>query len=260
MILLDILYALSPDIVNSEPQMAIAPLIVAAIISTAIAAGSAGAQAAVNKKANRKQADYEADKQRKIDAKAAQENAFYRMEYYRDPMRTAEGANALKQIREYNQRLTDIQHNRNVITGGTHEQVIAQQDKAMQAYSNAVSNIRADHEKTRRAIGQNWLRAQDNQFQRQMNADDAQQAIRMQGYENLNTNIQNFANVAQTAVSGAMGNAESPTTYNPQANSGTSGMAGGNFANTSAKFYDKSKPKTVADPKTGLRYTSYLQS
>lgn len=176
------------------------------ITSTAIAAASAASTAAVQKKASDRQKEYEADKQRKIDAKAAQENAFYRMEYYRDPMRTAEGANALKQVREYNQRMTDIQQNRGIITGATHEQTVAQQGKAMSAYSDAVSNIRANAERTRRLIGQNWMAAQNNQFQRQMNADDANQRLQMQSAQNAVNNIQNFGSVAQSAISSGLMN------------------------------------------------------
>ncbi len=190
------------------------------IASTAIAAATATSSAVVQKKASDRQKDYEADKQRKIDAKAAQENAFYRMEYYRDPMRTAEGANALKQVREYNQRMTDIQQNRGVITGATHEQAVAQQGRAMSAYSDAVSNIRANAERTRRHIGQNWMAAQNNQFQRQMNADDAQQKLQMQSAANAVKNIQNFGQVAQGAISSGLMNG---TNAKPE---------GGNMADT----------------------------
>lgn len=258
MILLDIISRLPTDI--ALDYMNIADFGISALIaSMVIAAASATAQGVSQKKANEKQKDYEADKQRKIDAKAAQENAFYRMEYYRDPMRTAEGANALKQIREYNQRLTDIQRNRGVITGATHEQTIAQQGKAMQAYSNAVSNIRADNERTRRYIGQNWLAAQNNQFTRQMTADDAQHAVAMQGMQNVQNNIQNFAQGAQQVASGMIASQIPPQTYNPNVNN-----TGGNFAESAnianaTPLYDTSKGKRVKDPNTGLYYTSYVQ-
>lgn len=196
------------------------------IASLAIAAAGATSTAVAQKKASDKQKDFEADRQRKIDAKAAQENAFYRMEYYRDPMRTAEGANALKQIRDYNQRLTDIQKNRNVITGGTQEQTIAQQGRAMKAYADAVSNIRADNERTRRYIGQNWLNAQNNQFQRQMSADESVNALEQQSYQNAVNNIQNFQQVAQGAISATTAKSIPPSPYN--------GNAGGNYAAANA--------------------------
>ena len=233
------------------------------IASLAIAAAGATSTAVAQKKASDKQKDFEADRQRKIDAKAAQENAFYRMEYYRDPMRTAEGANALKQIRDYNQRLTDIQKNRNVITGGTQEQTIAQQGRAMKAYADAVSNIRADNERTRRYIGQNWLNAQNNQFQRQMSADESVNALEQQSYQNAVNNIQNFQQVAQSAISATTASKIPPSTYNGNAGA-TGGVAGGNFANTSAlvnsaKLYDENNKRTVVDPNTGLRYQSGLQ-
>lgn len=170
------------------------------IASTAIAAASATSSAVVQKKNSDRQKEFEADRQRKIDAKAAQENAFYRMEYYKDPMRTAEGANALKQIREYNQRLTDIQQNRNVITGGTHEQTIAQQGRAMQSYASAVSNIRAQAENSRRIIGQQWMNAQNAQFARQMSADENISQLRMQSANNAINNIGNFSSAAQSAI------------------------------------------------------------
>lgn len=174
------------------------------IASAAIAATTATSSAVVQKKQSDRQKEFEADRQRKIDAQAAQENAFYRMEYYRDPMRTAEGANTLKQIREYNQRMTDIQQNRNVITGGTHEQTIAQQGRAMDAYSSAVSNIRQQAERSRRIIGQQWMGAQSNQFTRQMNADAAVNQLRQQSMSNAISNINNFGTAAQGAISSAI--------------------------------------------------------
>ena len=200
MILLDVISA-TDYVINTQPQEAIIPLVVMAVAAIVISAASAASQAAAQKKAQKAQQKAEADRQRKIDAKAAEENAFYRMEYYKDPMRTAEGANALRAVREYNNRLTEIQKNRNVITGGTHEQTIAQQAKAMKAYSDAVSNIRADSEKAKRYIGQNWLKAQDNQFNRQLALDDQKHATEMQSYQNTVNNINNFANTAQTALS-----------------------------------------------------------
>lgn len=199
------------------------------IASAAIAATSATSSAVVQKKQSDRQRDFENDRQRKIDAKAAQENAFYRMEYYRDPMRTAEGANALKQIREYNQSLINQQNARNVITGGTHEQTIAMQGRAMNSYAGAVSQIRANAESARRAIGQNWMNSQNNQFERQMKADENINALRQQSMTNAINNINNFSTAAQSAISTAMTQGV------------TEGKSGGNYStsNNVASLYGR---------------------
>lgn len=170
------------------------------IASTAIAAGTATSQGIAQKNASDREREYERDRQNLIDAKAAQENAFYRMEYYRDPMRTAEGANALKKIREYNQNLSRIQANKNVITGGTQEQVVAQQGKAMEAYAKGVSDIRARAENIRRTIGQNWMASQNNQFTRQTALDDAQNKLMLQSATNAINNAGKWSEVAQGVV------------------------------------------------------------
>lgn len=207
------------------------------IASAAVAAASATGTAVVQKKQSDRQADYEADRQNKIDAQAAQENSFYRMEYYRDPMRTAEGANTLKQIREYNQRMTDIQKNRNVITGGTQEQTIAQQGKAMEAYSSAVSNIRQQAERSRRIIGQQWMASASNQFNRQMTADAQTNALRQQSMTNAINNINNFGTAAQTAISSAIQ---------------TGNVKGNNMANGSSNksIFDKSESELTDAERT----------
>lgn len=203
------------------------------IASAAIAAASATGTAVVQKKQSDRQRDFENDRQRKIDSQAAQENAFYRMEYYRDPMRTAEGANTLKQIREYNQKMTNMQASRNVITGGTQEQTIAQQGKAMEAYAGAVSDIRAQAERSRRIIGQQWMNAQRNQFNTQLNADAAVNQLRQQSMTNTVNNINNFGSVAQSAISGAL-------------QTGNVRGAGGNMNNTKSIF-DKDASELTTD-------------
>lgn len=195
---------------------------ISAIIMAAIATASAAASAANQRSASKKTKQYNEDRQGKLDAKAAQDNAWYRMQYYKDPTRTPDGANMLKTMREYNDNLIARQRNRGVITGATHEQTVATAGRAMQNYGKTLSDMRATNERTKTGIAAQWQQARNTAFNNQLDADAAVQQQIMQSHENTNNNINNFTNAAtqftaSLAASGDSGGSSSSSSSGSQA-------------------------------------------
>ncbi len=174
------------------------------LISAAITGAAAGINARQQRKASNEQKRHNEETQKRIDAKSAQENAWYRMQYYKDPLRSNSGAHMLAAIRDYNKSMLERTRNRNVITGGTHESEVAMSDVAARRYAQAAGDIKAADDRQKLTIGQYWQQAEAANFQRQLNLDDLVSAERMQGYMNTATNVNNFANVATQAVSSGM--------------------------------------------------------
>lgn len=190
------------------------PLAAALIASAVIAAGSASATAAVQKKASRENDEYIRRQQSRIDAKAAQENAWYRQEYYQDPLRTQGMVAMLRKMRDYNDRLIARQQNTGLITGATHEQVIATRGAAMQSYANGVAEMKAADDNRKASVATAWQRALDSQFSRQQGLDDARIESRMQSMQNAVDNVNNFSAVAQSYIGRAAGPGNN--NYNPE--------------------------------------------
>lgn len=185
------------------------------IASTIVAAGVAAANSVAQRKATEEQRRANEEAQRRIDSKTAQDNAWYRMQYYRDPLRTGAGQHMLSTIRDYNESLLERQRNRNVITGGTHESEIAGMDAMAQNYGKVMGQIRSQDDTQKAAIGTHWRSAEDTLFNKQTALDKSITEQRQQGYENFANNVNNFANVAQAAIAQSMrpvDRAETPTT------------------------------------------------
>lgn len=185
------------------------------IASTIVAAGGAAANSVAQRKATEEQRRANEEAQRRIDSKAAQDNAWYRMQYYRDPLRTGAGQHMLSTIRDYNESLLERQRNRNVITGGTHESEIAGMNAMSQNYGKVMGQIRAQDDTQKAAIGTHWRSAEDTLFNKQTALDKSITEQRQQGYENFANNVNNFANVAQAAIAQSMrpvDRAETPAT------------------------------------------------
>lgn len=185
------------------------------IASAIIAAGTATSQAVIQKKQSDEQNEYNRKRQRDIDAKAAQENAWYRMQYYQDPLRTQNGANMLRTISDYNQRMIDKQRSLGYITGATHEQSVATMGQAMQNYGKTIGDIKSKDDERKANVATAWQKALDTQFSRQQSQDSAIHQATQQSMTNAINNINAFSKVAQSTVAGMMN--PSADNYNPDA-------------------------------------------
>ncbi len=157
----------------------------------ALSAAGAVASAIGSKKANDKQ-------QAALDNQRAQSNAFYDSEIYQDPTQRSDNQAYLKLLDKKLKRANEIAEAKNTIMGGTHEQVLAQQQQTADAYSDAITNMVANTSQRRDALLKEKRAAQVGYDQQQAGIDAARA-------ENWGKLASNAAQLGASAVQGFSG-------------------------------------------------------
>jgi len=144
-----------------------------------------------------KQAGKEAKKQEELRReREAQGEEYFNRNYYQDYFNTAEAQNAMRRVEESLRKRGQMQRGRQVVTGGTNELLLAQQENDQKALTDTASNLAETSTALERKADQ-----EHNVMQQQMYKDETNASLaRENGYLTL---AGNSANVMGKGLLGA---------------------------------------------------------
>lgn len=185
---------------------------VGTIVSLAVAAAGAIASAVGSKKANDK-------RQAALNENKAYSNALYDSEIYQDPTKRSDNQAYLKLLDKKMKRANEVASSKNKILGGTHEQTLAQNQTAADAYSNAITDMASKTSQRRDMLLQQRRQEQRGYEQQQLDIDTA----RIQNWANLANNAAQIGASAISSFDGGGGSAKDNTGSQNKSNELSSG-------------------------------------